>query len=139
VSTNNDLSPMQLTGAEKRAILFVGLLLVLAGAAQLRERPEVIAAEEPVVDLRVQLETVDSAIAETERRTRPLAPGETINPNTASEEDLDRLPGIGPALAARIIAERERGGPFRSLEDLERVPGIGPAKREKLKRYLRVE
>lgn len=128
---------MSLTGAESRAILFVGLLLALAAAAQLRERPEVIAPEEPALDLQAQVETADSAIAVAERRSRPLAPGELIDPNTAGEEDLDRLPGIGPALAARIVAERERGGPFHSLADLERVPGIGPATRARLEPYLR--
>lgn len=128
---------MQLTGAESRALLFVGLLLALAAAAHLREGSAEIAREEPALDLQAQIETVDSVIAETERRRRPLAPGEQIDPNTAAEEELDRLPGIGPALAARIVAERERGGPFQSLEDMERVPGIGPATRMRLAPYLK--
>ncbi|NUO18536.1 ComEA family DNA-binding protein [bacterium] len=51
-----------------------------------------------------------------------------ININTANEIELERLPGIGPVLAARIIEERETGGPFISADDLERVPGIGEKK-----------
>ena len=43
-------------------------------------------------------------------------------------DELDRLPGVGPATAASIVTERERNGPFASVADLERVPGIGPAK-----------
>lgn len=120
-----------------RALLFVALLLVLAFAARLREGPAEVAPEVPALDLATQVETADSAIEAAARRSRPLAPGELLDPNTAGEEELDRLPGIGPALAARIVAERERGGPFHSLADLERVPGIGPATRARLAPYLK--
>ena len=50
----------------------------------------------------------------------------TVNVNTATSEDLQRLPGIGPALAERIIDFRERNGPFGSLAELDAVSGIGP-------------
>ncbi len=50
-----------------------------------------------------------------------------IDPNTAGPEALTALPGIGPALAGRIVADRARRGPYRRAEDLLRVPGIGPA------------
>lgn len=49
-----------------------------------------------------------------------------ININTAPAERLQELPGIGPALAARIVAFREEHGPFDTIEDLTHVPGIGP-------------
>ena len=45
----------------------------------------------------------------------------------ATEEELDRLPGIGPALAARIVAHRSANGPFGSLAALDAVSGVGPA------------
>jgi len=50
-----------------------------------------------------------------------------VDLNHASVEMLDRLPGIGPVLAARIVAHRERHGPFRDPAELLAVPGIGPA------------
>jgi competence protein ComEA len=50
----------------------------------------------------------------------------TVNVNTATSEDLQRLPGIGPALADRIIDFRQRNGPFGSLAELDAVSGIGP-------------
>lgn len=63
--------------------------------------------------------------------TAGSGPG-TINVNTADAATLEQLPGIGPALAARIIDHREQVGPFGSLEDLDAVSGIGPAMMERL-------
>lgn len=60
-----------------------------------------------------------------------------VNINTASESELDSLPGVGPAMAKRIVAERERS-PFSSVDDLLRVKGIGPAKLAKLRSRVRV-
>ena len=48
-----------------------------------------------------------------------------VNINTATAEELDVLPGIGPALAGRIIAYREEHGPFTEVEELLEVSGIG--------------
>ncbi len=56
-----------------------------------------------------------------------------ININTADEKVLDELPGIGPAMAKRIVEYREREGMFRSPEELKNVRGIGEAKYEKIK------
>jgi competence protein ComEA len=50
-----------------------------------------------------------------------------VSVNQASAAELQTLPGIGPALAERIIAHREQNGPFASLEDLDAVSGVGPA------------
>src|SRR5690606_15101474 len=53
-----------------------------------------------------------------------LGPGR-IDINLAGARELELLPGIGPALAERIVAERERNGPFASVDDLRRVSGMG--------------
>jgi len=53
--------------------------------------------------------------------------GGLIDVNSATAEQLAELPGIGPALAERIIAYREQNGAFKSLDDLDLVSGIGPS------------
>lgn len=53
-------------------------------------------------------------------------PGFRININTASEAQLQLLPGIGPNLAERIIEDREANGSYLDLQDIQRVRGIGP-------------
>ncbi|WP_342664167.1 ComEA family DNA-binding protein [Actinomyces dentalis] len=59
--------------------------------------------------------------------------GGVVNINTAGVSELEALPGIGPALAARIVEYRDGHGPFASVDDLTDVPGIGPAKLEALR------
>jgi competence protein ComEA len=61
-----------------------------------------------------------------------------INVNTASAEQLEALPGVGPATAAAIVEERESNGPFTTIDDLDRVSGIGPAKLEQLRDHVSV-
>lgn len=64
-------------------------------------------------------------------------PGEgKVNINTAGLEELQRLPGIGPALAERILEYRQEHGRFGSVEELEEVKGIGPKKLEKMRPFV---
>lgn len=63
---------------------------------------------------------------------------QSVRINSASVSELQQLPGIGPALAQRIVETRSRGS-FTSTEDLLRVPGIGKAKLAKLRDYVEVD
>jgi competence protein ComEA len=74
---------------------------------------------------------------------RAVARSESAGPepvavNRAGEDVLATLPGIGPRLAAAIVEERQRGGPFRSPDDLRRVRGIGPALVTRLAGRIRI-
>ncbi len=62
---------------------------------------------------------------------------ERIDVNRASQEELQRIPGIGPTLSRRIIDERSKR-PFRSVDELRRVPGIGPKTLEKVRPFVTV-
>lgn len=59
--------------------------------------------------------------------------------NTATQEELESLPGIGPSKAADILAYRDSHGPFLSLDDLVNVPGIGEVTVDSLRDYLIVD
>lgn len=65
-------------------------------------------------------------------------PSGPIDINTATQAELETLPGIGPALAQRIIEYREEHGPFTSIEQIQNVSGIGPAKFEAIKDLITV-
>jgi len=64
---------------------------------------------------------------------------QTIHLNQASAEQLQALPGVGPALSERIVSYRDEHGPFRSVEQLAEVNGIGEAKLAKLRDQLTVD
>jgi competence protein ComEA len=69
-------------------------------------------------------------------RAPPLAAKFQVDVNRADWPELIQLPGVGQVLAERLIAERERGGEFRSIADLERVRGIGPRTLERIRPYI---
>ena len=158
--------PLRLSKDESRAVTFIGLLLALSAGARLLDRPAPVEVEGPGVDLveleaasRRKLEATNAAPAG--RRSagttqRPPAPSPAGDPgrtaargltpqpaqpldiNRASAEELQRLPGIGVVIAARIVAYRDSVGRFGSVEQLEGVRGIGPAMMRRLTPLVRV-
>jgi competence protein ComEA len=123
---------MNTTPQERMALGTFALLVSLGVGARILRHPEPVeltgasasadSAAFQALEANVETRTRDAA-----HRARPLAPGETVDVNTAGEGDLDRLPKVGPGQAHRIMLWRQDHGPFRTLADLDSVPGMGPA------------
>jgi competence protein ComEA len=135
------------TRAERQALYFLSGIALLGGAVRAWRGVGEGEAPPPAARraLDAQLAAVDSAIV-AERREReerearraarragkapargpPPAPA-VVDVDRASAAELETLPRIGPALARRVVADRDSLGPFGSLEGLQRVRGIGPA------------
>ena len=62
-----------------------------------------------------------------------------VNINTATQTELEELPGIGPSLARRIVEHRNQNGKFKTIEDIKNVTGIGDSKFEKIKNLIKVK
>lgn len=130
-----------LTSAEFRGLLLFAALLVLG--ISVRELGLRIPAVDPAIyeDLerdfaqrsarffaQAMVGPVQPELPEpTAEPLAPLPASDLVNLNTATTDDLETLPRIGPALAGRIVQYRETFGPFRSVHDLVLVRGIGPA------------
>jgi competence protein ComEA len=131
-----------LNQAERRALAASVFLVGLAGVARVVRTPSSSELEWRSVSASSTTDpprdAVSEALAIEARAQTPLGPGELIDIGSAPAEELRRLSGVGPSLAAAIIRERT-ARPFRSTADLERVPGIGPATAERLKDMIRVE
>lgn len=81
-----------------------------------------------------QVTTKSSAATFTSSKYQPAAA--VIDINKASQQDLEKISGIGPAIARRIVDYRSQHGAFATLEDLKKVKGIGAKKLEQMKEYI---
>jgi competence protein ComEA len=142
------------TTPERKALLFLAAIALLgAGARLAADRGADATAPLTRGALAAQLDAVDSARTAARARRQgakqgrkpaasrrgargkgkaAAAPSGPVDVDVADSAALEALPGIGPALAARIVAERSAGGAFGSPAGLERVRGIGPALARKL-------
>jgi competence ComEA-like helix-hairpin-helix protein len=69
------------------------------------------------------------------KKKPPLKP---VNINTATSEELQQVPGIGPATAEKILQMRKSYGAFKSVDDLLAIRGLGAKRLEKMRKYLTV-
>ncbi len=132
------------TPAERKALLFFGVVTFLGGAARFvqahadaRSRPA--GAQRA---LAAHISSVDSALAARSGKAgkrgsrrgaaRPDTIPSIIDLDTANASQIETLRGIGPMMAERIVADRDSFGAFGSLEGLQRVRGIGPGLAERV-------
>lgn len=117
---------------EQTALLFLSAALLLGTGIAVVDRYDPEAMEEFHV-IEAAVEAPSAAVAADRRPPPPPASAAPVAVNSATSAQLQTLPSIGPKTAARIIAFRERNGPFSRLEDLLEVKGIGPATLEKIR------
>ena len=104
-------------------------------AAQLDDGSQVVV---PAVSRAASPADTGSAPASTEQ-PQGESVAQIVNINTASQTELETLPGVGPVTAQKIIAYRQENGAFSTIEEIQKVSGIGPATFEKMKHLLSVE
>src|SRR5215468_11104473 len=87
----------------------------------------------PSIALALPLCLASAAFATTKK-----PPAKPVNINTATSEQLQTVPGIGPATAEKIIQMRRSYGAFKSVDDLRAIRGIGPKRLDKMRKYLTI-
>jgi len=129
------------TPGERKALLFFGAVIVLGGSVRVARAVGGETDVDPAAKAAIerQIETVDS-VRKTGRkkgRGRKAKKPEVIVPavidlDVATADQIETLRYIGPALAKRIVADRDSLGPFGSLDEFQRVKGVGPKLAAKL-------
>jgi competence protein ComEA len=132
------LTSLRMTRGETQATIRGTILLVAVGTLRvwLSAPPSEPSVPGQKDDLPGILAESASSLSEVEARRKPLAPGERLDPNRASELELDRLPGVGPSLARSIVEHRESEGGFVLASDLLSVRGLGPASLLRIQPFL---
>jgi comEA protein len=140
---------MWLTEKERVALVVLGVLAlvglgILAWQQQRRPldfapRPADDQSRGGQGDVLSQVEGRRPSVVHAARWDEALRSAREVDVNTATVAQLERLPQVGPMLARRIAAYRERHGRFRTTEELARVKGIGPKTYEALEDYVTAE
>ncbi len=80
-----------------------------------------------------------AVVSFTAAQTKKQPPAKPLDLNTATVEELQHLPSVGPATAKAIVRFREKSGPFRRVEDLLAIRGFSKKRLEKLRPYVTVQ
>lgn len=119
-----------LTKDEKKIVVFLILTALVGSGINYYKK----------LKSQVELKVVSSNLNKDTRDIDALLKeSKSVNVNLSNLERLCRLPGIGPALAKRIIEYRDKNGPFKDIENLRNVRGIGDKKLAEIKQFLTLE
>lgn len=127
-----------LTPAERRGALLVVLLLALGAGHDLWRASRPLPAGPAGAGVPPAAAPSPAGDAAPAPRSADGPAGPVVDLNLAGARELETLPGVGPVLAARIVAHRARVGAFRHPEELRAVRGIGPRLLERLRPRVRV-
>ena len=123
----------RLSVQERTTLALLGALaLILLGVLGWQRRPVALSVSVPPA------EAAAVTPAQAAQWDGAVDAARQVDVNAADAAALERLPGVGPSLAKRIVEERQRRGPFQSPEALTRVRGIGPKTVEAVKDYVKV-
>ncbi|MBN2542799.1 helix-hairpin-helix domain-containing protein, partial [bacterium] len=145
-----------LTKEEQRIILFILVFVLVGSTIMFLKYKRVIIAHELLTaqesehspysevsevndSIRTDSNTTDAQEPDHYKKRTGLPANIKININTASAEELDFLPRIGPSTAAKIIEYREEHGGFKTISDIQKVKGIGPSTFEQMKDNITVK
>ena len=88
--------------------------------------------------LAIRVPLVLSLLVGTSVLAKKKPPAKPVNINTATSEELQQVPGIGPATAGKILQMRKSYGAFKSVDDLLAIRGLGQKRLDKMRKYLTV-
>ncbi len=127
-----------LTKNEQRVLLFLTTALLagcLVNAVEKHVQSLPPVSGEPM--FKEIADTADGPVAVEAEKSAGSLSGK-VSLNSASAAELERIPGIGPVTAERILSYRQKRGPFRSVDELLSVEGIGPKKLQKIRPYVQL-
>jgi comEA protein len=128
------------TRNEQRVLLFLTACFVTGGSIKIYQehyQPLPNAPDESII-----LESTDSGfVAVSISQEKKIETGSFFNVqlNTAGQIELERIPGIGPVMARRILSYRQSKGRFQTVDELLNVKGIGPKKLQKIRSYVQIQ
>ena len=128
------------TRNEQKVLLFLSVCLLAGGAIKIYQdhyQPLPVTSKDPILREDVNPDPLSGTISrEDQTETGSFF---TVPLNFATRIDLERIPGIGPVMAQRILSYREAKGKFETVEELLNVKGIGPKILLKIRPYIKMQ